>query len=71
MEIPNVPKIENLQEITPEKMREYVSYVATMRMYQNKWFNAHDVGALNVARSMERELDKLNAYLLDPAPRLF
>ena len=65
------PQIENLQEITPEQAAEYVRFVARMRHNQKRWFNFHNVDALNTARQMEKELDKLNAHLLDPNPRLF
>ena len=65
------PQIENLQEITPEQATEYVRFVATMRHNQKRWFNLHNVDALNTARQMEKELDALNARLLDPTPRLF
>ena len=66
-----LPQIENLQEITPEQAAEYVRYVATMRHNQNRWFNLHNHDALNTAKKMEKELDALNAHLLDPTPRLF
>ena len=65
------PQIENLQEITPEQAAEYVRFVATMRHNQNRWFNLHNYDALNTARQMEKQLDALNAHLLDPTPRLF
>ena len=65
------PQIENLQKITPEQAAEYVRFVATMRHNQNRWFNLHNYDALNTARKMEKEVDVLNALLLDPTPRLF
>ena len=65
------PQIENLQKITPEQAAEYVRFVATMRHNQNRWFNLHNYDALNTARQMEKELDALNAHLLNPTPRLF
>ena len=65
------PQIENLQEITPEQAAEYVRFVATMRHNQKRLFNLHNVDALNTARQMEKELDALNARLLDPTPRVF
>lgn len=67
----HAPQIENLQEITPEQVAEYVRFVATMRHNQSRWFNLHNHDALNTARQMEKELDALNARLLDPTPRLF
>ena len=65
------PQIENLQEITPEQAAEYVRFVAELRHQQRRWFNLHNHDALNTARQMEKELDALNAHLLDPNPRLF
>ena len=66
-----LPKIEDLAEITPEQAAQYIQYVATMRHNQRRWFNLHNIEALNTARQMEKELDKLNSHLLDPTPRLF
>ena len=66
-----LPQIENLQEITPEQAAEYVRYVATLRHNQNRWFKLQAFDALDISREMEKELDALNAYLLDPTPRLF
>lgn len=66
-----LPQIENLQEITPEQAAEYVRYVATLRHNQNRWFRLRNVDALHIAQDMEKELDALNAHLLDPTPRLF
>ena len=66
-----LPKIEDLAEITPEQAEEYIRFVATMRHNQRRWFNLHNIEALNTARQMEKELDKLNSRLLDPTPRLF
>ena len=65
------PQIENLEKITPEQAIEYIRYVADIRDKQRRWFTQHDYNALAVARKMERELDALNAHLLDPTPRLF
>ena len=67
----HAPQIENLDKITPEQAAEYVLFVATMRHNQNRWFNLHNNDALNAAKKMEKELDALNARLLDPTPRLF
>ena len=66
-----LPQIENLQEITPEQAAEYVRYVATLRHNQNRWFKLRAFDALDISREMEKELDALNANLLDPTPRLF
>lgn len=65
------PQIENLQKITPELFGEYVRFVAELRHNQNRWFRLRNFDALKISQSMEKELDKLNAYLLDPTPKLF
>lgn len=71
MEETKLPQIENFQKITPEQAAEYVRFVATMRHNQNRWFKLRNFDALKIAQQMERELDALNAHLLDPTPRLF
>lgn len=71
MGTPKCPQIENLQEITPEQAAEYIRFVATMRHNQNRWFKLRNFDALRIAQEMEKELDTLNAYLLDPTPKLF
>ena len=71
MEEVKCPQIVNLQEITPNQAAEYVKLVATMRHNQNRWFRLRNFEALKIAQQMEKELDALNARLLDPTPRLF
>ena len=71
METIKAPQIENLKEITPEQATEYVRFVAQLRHHQNRWFRLRDFEALKAAQEMEKELDALNAYLLDPTPKLF
>ena len=71
MEEVKCPQIVNLQEITTEQAAEYVRFVATLRHNQNRWFKLHNFDALEISRRMEKELDALNARLLDPTPRLF
>lgn len=71
MEDVKCPQIENLQEITPKQAAEYVRFVAQLRHTQNRWFKLHIFDALEISRRMEKELDALNARLLDPTPRLF
>lgn len=71
METPKCPQIENLQEITPEQAAEYIRFVATMRHNQNRWFKLRNFDALRIAQEMEKELDTLNSYLLDPTSKLF
>lgn len=65
------PQIENLQEITPELFEQYVSFVATLRHNQNRWFRLRKTEALEISRRMEKELDNFNARLLDKTPKLF
>ena len=66
-----LPQIENLAEITPEQATEYIRYVATMRHNQRRYFAMRNPGVLELSKRMEKELDVLNAHLLDPQPRLF
>lgn len=65
------PQIKNLQEITPELFEQYVSFVSTLRHNQNRWFRLRKPDALEISRRMEKELDDLNARLLDKTPKLF
>ena len=65
------PEIKNLQEITPELFEQYVSFVATLRHNQNRWFRLRKTDALEISRRMEKELDDLNTRLLDKTPKLF
>ncbi len=65
------PEIKNLQEITPDLFEQYVSFVATLRHNQNRWFRLRKTDALEISRRMEKELDDLNARLLDKTPKLF
>ena len=65
------PQIENSQEITPELFEQYVSFVATLRHNQNRWFRLRKTDALEISRRMEKELDNLNTRLLDKTPKLF
>ena len=67
----NAPQIENLQEITPEQAAEYIRFVATMRHNQRRYFATRNTDVLELSKRMEKELDELNARLLDPQPKLF
>lgn len=67
----HAPQIENLQEITLEQAAEYVRFVATMRHNQRRYFTTRNADVLELSKRMEKELDALNARLLDPTPRLF
>ena len=65
------PEIKNLQEITPDLFEQYVSFVSTLRHNQNRWFRLRKIDVLETSRQMEKELDNLNARLLDKTPKLF
>lgn len=65
------PEIGNLQEITPELFKEYVTFVRNMRHNQKRWFNMRNFDALKISKEMETKLDKLNDMLLDESPKLF
>lgn len=71
MEETKCPQIENLQEITPEQAAQYIRFVAEMRHQQRRYFTFRKPEYLEASKRMEKELDKLNAYLLDPTPKLF
>lgn len=65
------PQIENLNEITPEQAREYIKFVALLRHNQRRSFSLRKPEILDVCKRMEKQLDTLNASLLDPTPKLF
>ena len=71
METPKCPQIQNLQEITPEQAAEYVRFVAHLRHTQRRFFSFRKPELLEESRRLEKELDALNASLLDPTPKLF
>lgn len=66
-----VPEIKNLAKITPEQAAEYVRFVAHLRHTQRRYFTFRIPEILDESRRLEKELDALNAHLLDPTPRLF
>lgn len=68
---PKAPQIENLAKITPEQAAEYVRFVAHVRHTQRRYFMFRNPDLLDESRRLEKELDALNASLLDPTPRLF
>lgn len=71
MEAVKAPQIRDFKEITPELFKEYVQFVAEMRHNQRRWFRLRVVEALERSKQMEKELDKLNAELLELQPKLF
>ena len=68
---PKCPQIEILENITPEQAAEYVRFVAHVRHTQRRYFAFRKPEILNESRRLEKELDALNAQLLDPTPKLF
>lgn len=71
MEEKKCPQIGNLTEISPEQAREYIEFVAHVRFMQRRYFAQRRPEVLEECRRLEKELDTLNAELLDPTPRLF
>ena len=71
MEELKAPQIENLQEITPEQAAKYVRFVVMVRHNQRRYFATRNTDVLELSKRMEKELDELNARLLDPQPKLF
>lgn len=65
------PEIENFEKITPEGFREYVEMVAAMRFQQRRFFTLRKPDALAASKELERLVDRVNAELLDPTPKLF
>lgn len=71
METPKCPQIQNLEKITTEQAVEYVRFVAHVRHTQRRFFTFHKPEILEESKRLEKELDTLNAQLLDPQPKLF
>ena len=71
METPKCPQIQNLEKITPEQAVEYVRFVAHVRHTQRRFFTFRKPEILEESKRLEKELDTLNAQLLDPQPKLF
>lgn len=71
METPKCPQIENLAKITPEQAAEYVRFVAHVRHTQRRYVMFRKPQTFGESRRLEKELDALNAHLLDPTPKLF
>lgn len=71
METPKCPQIQNLEKITPEQAVEYVRFVAHVRHTQRRFFTFRKPEILEESKRLEKELDTLNARLLDPQPKLF
>lgn len=71
METPKCPQIQNLEKITPEQAVEYVRFVAHVRHTQRRFFTFRKPEILEESKRLEKELDALNAKLLDPQPKLF
>lgn len=65
------PQIENLQEITPDLMKQYIQFVAHVRHTQRRYFALRRPEILEKSKVLEQELDALNEKLLNPTPKLF
>lgn len=65
------PEIKNLAKITPEQASEYVRFVAHLRHTQRRYFTFRKPEILDESLRLEKELDELNAHLLDQTPKLF
>lgn len=68
---PKCPQIGNLAKITPEQAAEYVRFVAHVRYMQRRYFAYRKPDILEESKRLEKELDALNAELLDPQLKLF
>ena len=66
-----LPKVDKLQNMTPEQVEQYIRFVAELRHNQRRWFKFKELSALEISKQMEKELDELNGRLLNPVPSLF
>ena len=71
METPKCPQIQNLEKITPEQAAEYVRFVAHVRHTQRRFFTFRKPEILEESKRLQKELETLNAQLLNPQPKLF
>lgn len=66
-----LPQIENPAQITPETFKQYVQFVADMRLNQRRYFNTKKYDALKLSKDMEKAIDQFNERILDINPTLF
>ena len=66
-----LPEVSSIEGMTAEDMKLYITYIATLRHNQNRWFRLRNFDALHIAQEMERKLDEFNGAMLDPQPKLF
>ena len=66
-----LPEVSSVEGMTVEDMKLYITYVATLRHNQNRWFRLRNFEALRISQEMERKLDEFNGAMLDPQPKLF
>lgn len=66
-----LPQIENPAQITPETFKQYVQFVADMRLNQRRYFNTRKYDVLKLSKEMEQAVDRFNAMILDVNPTLF
>lgn len=65
------PQIESLQKITASQAADYIRFVSALRHNQRRYFATRYPALLDKCRDMEKQLDALNAELLNPTPKLF
>lgn len=66
-----LPEVSSIEGMTAEDMKLYITYIATLRHNQNRWFRLRNFEALALAQEMERRLDEFNGALLDQQTKLF
>jgi len=66
-----LPEVSSIEDMTAGDMKLYITYIATLRHNQNRWFRLRNFDALHIAQEMERKLDDFNGAMLDPQPKLF
>lgn len=63
--------IQSFEKMTRAEAIEYIKFVAELRHTQKRYFATRYADALEKAKRMEKELDELNARLLNPDRTLF
>lgn len=66
-----LPEISTIAEFTPDMVKQYIAFVATMRHNQKRYFSTRRQDALDLSKDMERKLDAFNNKMLNPVPSLF
>ena len=71
METIKCPEIEDSAKITVQSFIDYVTFVYNLRWNQRQYFRTRSPQTLETCKRMEKELDALNAKLLNCSPKLF